>query len=158
MRRDLAALRARTAADVMSKPLVTVYAHQTIEHVARLFIDRRVSSVAVLNELEQPVGVLTTTDLALFAKTNAGQNTEGIISATSAHPAWPSVLERMVGTVSPWMSRRVHAVAPSAPLKEVVHQMLKRHLHHLFVKNADGKGLQGIVTTTDLVRELATFL
>jgi CBS domain-containing protein len=153
-RKNLNSLRSRTAADLMSTPLVTARVHESMEQVAALFTEKKVSSVAVLNELDEPVGVLTTTDLAWFARNNAVHSINEVAGTSPMH----SALERTIGTISPWMSRRVYAVAPDATLKEVVTQMRKHHLHHLFVKGEHGKGLQGIVTTTDLVRELSSFL
>src|SRR5581483_4476564 len=98
--KSLGALRKRTAADVMSSPLVTARVHDSMEDVARLFTEKRVSSVAVLNELDQPVGVLTTTDLAYFARSHPGGTLFELSGSHGSNPSWPTALERSIGTIS----------------------------------------------------------
>ena len=54
--------------DIMSKDLVTVFETNTIEEVARIFIDKKISGMPVVDSQGKLVGVITEGDLVYQQK------------------------------------------------------------------------------------------
>ncbi len=68
----------------------------------------------------------------------------------SDSPEWDLLAQHTVGEV---MTRRIVSVEPDAELREVARIMTDRGVHRVLVTRNDH--LEGIVTTTDLVRAIA---
>lgn len=69
----------------------------------------------------------------------------------SDSPEWDQLDEHSVSEV---MSRKVVALPPEADLREAARLMIEADIHRILVIDEDG-GLQGIVSTTDVVRAVA---
>jgi CBS domain-containing protein len=54
--------------DIMSKDVVTVYETNTIEEVARIFIDKKISGVPVVDSQRKIVGIISEGDLVFQQK------------------------------------------------------------------------------------------
>ncbi len=54
--------------DIMSKDVVTVYETNTIEEVARIFIDKKISGVPVVDAQKKLVGIISEGDLVFQQK------------------------------------------------------------------------------------------
>jgi CBS domain-containing protein len=54
--------------DIMSKDVVTVYETNTIEEVARIFIDKKISGVPVVDSQKKLVGIISEGDLVFPKK------------------------------------------------------------------------------------------
>ncbi|MDD4343299.1 MAG: CBS domain-containing protein [Eubacteriales bacterium] len=54
--------------DIMSKDVVTVYETNTIEEVARIFIDKKISGVPVVDSQKKIVGIISEGDLVFQQK------------------------------------------------------------------------------------------
>lgn len=54
--------------DIMSKDVVTVYETNTIEEVARIFIDKKISGVPVVDSEKKIVGIISEGDLVFQQK------------------------------------------------------------------------------------------
>jgi CBS domain-containing protein len=48
---------------LMSRPAVTVHLNTSVERAARLMLERHIHRLVVVDEEEEPIGVLTSTDL-----------------------------------------------------------------------------------------------
>jgi CBS-domain-containing membrane protein len=83
------------AADLMTRPAVTVTPDETVEHAARLMYDRKVKRLPVVDAGGHLVGIISRTDiLAVFDRTDEEirvEITSQVIPGRS-EPSWYSVL------------------------------------------------------------------
>jgi CBS domain-containing protein len=156
-----------TARDLMTTDVVTVRSHQSLEELAHLLQDKRISGCPVLDSEGQIVGVVSTTDLVrdsqegiegAFFRFAMGFG-EDLLEADpwdAAHDKEPGELilkHQATDTVAAVMTRKVYAVEASATVGEVAKEMLERRVHRLVV-NDDGVFV-GLISATDLLRHLA---
>ena len=121
--------------DVMSHAIVTCRRDAPVHAAIRAMTERRSRSIVVI-EGDRAIGVLTATDLLELYATPADA--------------------RASGTVGEYMSSPVITSGPDLPLSEAVDRMLEREIHRLVVVDpADGSGPLGIVSTWDIVAEMA---
>ena len=112
--------------EVMTQPVVTVDAGDSLRRIGELMRDRRVGSVVVC-ESGRPMGVITDRDLALAVVADGLDPEE----RAGAHASRPLV----TGEVG-------------MELEEAAALMVQHHIRRLPV--TDGSGLAGIVTIDDL--------
>lgn len=115
-----------TAADVMTRDVVTTYPEATVHAVAEVLAERRISGLPVCDAQGGLVGIISEYDL---------------IARSGSH-------------VSEVMSRDVVSVLDTAPLDDVRAFFISRRLKRVPVVSRDGK-LVGILSRADLVREIA---
>jgi CBS domain-containing protein len=141
------------AADVMTRPAITVTPETTIADAARLLLERHISGVPVVDADGNMVGMLTEGDLLRRAETGTERR----------RPRW---LEILVGPgflaqdyvaaharkVSQVMTEKVASVTPQTPLPDLVRLMEKRRVKRLPV--VAGGRVVGIVSRADLVHAL----
>ena len=127
--------RVLSAADIMTRRVFTLPATLSLEGAAWALAHRGVSGAPVLDDDGQLVGVLSETDL-LEARVGDG-------------------LARNEATlVDDAMSPALLSVAPGDPVAEVVALMIAHRAHRVLVLGDAGE-LVGIITTVDVLRELA---
>ena len=120
-----------TVGRLMTGQVATTVAAAPVSEVRDLMQERSIAAVPVVDERGHPAGILTTTDL---------------VGAPDA--------ARPVGEL---MSTSVVTVSATTDVTEAASLMRTRHLHHLLVTDAGG-GLAGIVSSWDLLEELAEAL
>jgi CBS domain-containing protein len=121
-----------TVEDIMSKKLVSIGADSSAQKVAQLMARKGVSSV-MLEDGGKIVGIITERDLArnVCAK-------DGMASKTPATAI---------------MSTPVQSVGKGAAVEVAAKMMADAGVRHLAVEDS-GRNIVGIVTTTDLARNL----
>jgi citrate synthase len=117
----------RTVADIMSRPVVTARADETVSAAADRMRAQSVGSVVVADG-ENPVGILTERDLVRLAAAGAD---------TGAR-------------VSEWMTGKPDSVAPDAEVSAAFASLSEHGYRHIPVVD-DGR-LVGIVSMRDLMR------
>ncbi|OGS02537.1 MAG: hypothetical protein A3G41_08480 [Elusimicrobia bacterium RIFCSPLOWO2_12_FULL_59_9] len=160
---ERAALSEVRVAGVMSKALITLHIGDTMRRAAAVLLDNSISGAPVLNYLDQPVGVLTKTDIARYErefisvreapspqdKMQARDTLENIAQEKGFHP---------VGSddhVQKWMTPAVYVIDKGTPLTEAVRAMAQKRVHRLFVKDSKSQKLVGVITPFDLLRALS---
>lgn len=125
-------------ADLMQTNLKTIRGTDTIGDAVALLAETHVSGLPVIDERGRLAGVLSNSD---------------ILGAIAEHPEARDRLfeETMVREV---MTPRPEVIAPEASTREVARRLLYLEVHRLFVED-HGK-LVGVISTSDLVRMLAT--
>jgi CBS domain-containing protein len=126
-----------TVAELMTPDPLIVPVDLSLADAARLMEFYQVTGVPVVDWEGDLVGVISQTDL-VHAMTTA-----------PLWSAWPGL------TVRHLMSSPAVTVGAGVPADEAARMLDARHIHRLVVVAADGRTPIGILSATDLVRELA---
>jgi CBS domain-containing protein len=110
---------------IMTTSVISVSEDETIEDAARSLARHRISGLPVVNKNGRLVGVVTEYDL----------------------------ISKQGQTVADIMSRGVISVSPETATEEVVHVLTNRRIRRVVV--LDGDQLVGIVSRSDLIKEIA---
>ncbi|ADU67084.1 CBS domain-containing protein [Desulfurispirillum indicum] len=147
-----------TAKDIMSTSPICVAPDHSIKDTARLFLEKDISGAPVLDASGKLVGIITKKDIIdtikelklprminLFDAIIYLENTEeynhelGKISAVQVAEA---------------MTRKVVTVDPQTDIAKVAGILSESHVHMVPVVD-EGNRVQGIVSTTDIMRAIA---
>jgi CBS domain-containing protein len=113
-----------TIADLMSKRVITVQRHHSVDHVRGLMLRNRVHAVPVVDTEGRPVGIVTSTDL---------------------------VPERDGGApVSTLMATEVRTVPAYNAVHVAARIMRHRRIHHVVVTHE--KKVVGLISSFDLLK------
>ncbi|MGY6634998.1 MAG: DUF294 nucleotidyltransferase-like domain-containing protein [Alkalilacustris sp.] len=123
---DLATLK---VSDLMSRKPITCAKVTPVGEAAQAMRDRKISSLGVVDEAGQLIGIVTTRDLTAR------------VLAEGLGPDTP------VGAV---MTAEPLTLGPDSLGSDILHMMLERRIGHLPV--VDGSRLVGMITQTDLTR------
>jgi len=129
-------LTAKTAADLMSGPVASIPLRANFHEAVAFFIDHNVTVAPVIGERGEPVGVLSMADVLIHVRE----------SAPTTNPVAPA-------TAGNLMTPTVFSVTPETPAVDVIHDMLRSKVHHLFVIDADGK-IVGVISACDVLQHL----
>jgi CBS domain-containing protein len=154
------ALEAQTAADLLTRQVVSVPASATVIEAEALLRDRGLSAVPVVGENGEPVGVFSRADVISFDCEENGYPTPLPAAAPGAGTPPPAggscvLCIEDVGPprVRDIMTRVVFSVGPDTPASRVVDAMLSLRVHRLYVTDPAGN-LVGVVSMTDVLRHL----
>jgi CBS domain-containing protein len=148
------------ARDVMQTDLITVSPDTPLLQVHRLFIEEEINGAPVIDEDDALVGVISSLDLLRAVQEeydNGAVQTEPVSfwkDLPYAGPDWVRAPENFQDRMSELsasdaMVTEVVSVRPDAAIAEVARIMRRQRIHRVLV--VDGRELQGIVTTFDLV-------
>ncbi|MDJ0720746.1 MAG: DUF190 domain-containing protein [Desulfobacterales bacterium] len=142
-RRDQAqaALAAKTAADVMSRPAVTIEEDRTVTEGVDLMIRGRIKRLPVVNADGLLAGMLSRRDV--------------FMTIARETPRWESIQRRDVAVenlrfVADIMRRDTQTVAPDAPAEEVIRIIDTDDIQRVAVVDANGI-LMGMISDRDLL-------
>ncbi len=142
---------------IMTTPVQTVRMTDTLRDVAILFNEKNISAAAVLDAHRNPVGVITKTDLIRHEQkrdevemfNERYSMREGLVG----HRGLPLV--EGPDKVEQWMTPVIFSVKPETPMKEIARRMVKYGIHHIFVRGKNGESLAGIVSSFDILKQVA---
>ena len=126
--------------ELMQTPVLTVDLEATVKDAVIMLADDHISALPVTDRAGRMVGVVSSTDI-LVAEAEAGDDAarEELFAATSVRDI---------------MTARPLTVSPGAGIREAAQQMLYADVHRLFV--TDGERVVGVLSTSDIVRAVAT--
>ncbi len=125
--------------DVMSKPVITVHIHETIDKIATLMRSKKIGSVVVLDEESNPIGVITERDIV--SRIVSGNLKPGEVKAEEI------------------MSKPLRTIEPDATIMEAAKTMRIHGIRRLIVFN--GSSVVGVISSDDIARitpELITLI
>jgi CBS-domain-containing membrane protein len=128
-------LRAETAADLMRSDVIAVPRQAPFDEVLAALIDHDATVARVVGGRGEPVGVVSRTDLLIHVR-------ESVVTGRVV----PATAERL-------MTPTLFSVGPDTPACEVVRDMLRSKVHHLFVADERGS-VVGVISACDLVHHL----
>ena len=150
-------LRADTAADLMTSNPVSLRSDATIRDALGMMLDRDVTAAPVINEAGRPLGVVTVTDILVHEREVSLP--AGVRERIAATPNLRAKLKDGFQfeladptTVEEIMTPGLFSVAPDRTAAGVVADMLRFHVHHLFV--VQNEVIVGVISTTDVLRRL----
>jgi len=119
--------------DIMHRGVITCKTDTLLKEVVRILTDTDITAVAVVDDAENMVGILSRMDLLRLY----GQN----------------LLKHKASDI---MTSTVIDISPEASIREAVAVMLEYHIHRLFVteRTAQGKRLVGVLSATDVIKDM----
>jgi CBS domain-containing protein len=127
-------------AELMQRHVKTVGSDTSIAEAVVSMADAHVSGMPVVDATGKVIGVLSTTDV-LAAEAEAGDSEARL-----------TLFENTA--VRDIMTPRPYTVLADEDVREAARQMLYADVHRLFV--AEGDKVVGVISTTDIVRAVAT--
>ena len=158
MKTTLDPLETLRVSDAMSKNIVEVCTHHSMEEVAARMVENEVSGVVVVNDQGRCVGVLSTSDFVKrdFRRFQADKESFDPEEHELAPTGAGGTLE-ISGTASDraemYMSPAVQSIDPDSPLFAAAKMMVLEHVHRLPVLDEGGHPV-GLLTSTDLLTVL----
>ena len=142
------------ARDVMVRAVVTTSSDTTVEQLARLMINLRISGVPVMDRDGRLVGIVTEGDLLHRVETGTERHrprwSEPFSSSSRLAAAYIKSHAKRVADI---MTREVFSVEELATLGEIADLLETKHIKRVPVVH-DGK-IVGIVSRADLLKVLA---
>ncbi len=127
-------------ADLMQRKVKTIASDATVAEAIVSLADAHISGMPVVDGTGRVIGIVSSTDvLTAEAEAEDRDARQALLDAT---------------TVRDVMTPRPYTIAPEEDIREAACQMLYGEVHRLFV--AEGDQVIGIITTTDIVRAVAT--
>ena len=128
--------------ELMKKPVKTVSLDAMVSDAVVTLADSHISALPVVDGMGRMVGVVSTTDI-LTSEAEAEDS-------TAREALFEDTIVRDIMTLHPL------TVSPDTEVKEAAQQMLYAEIHRLFVVN--GERVVGVISTTDIMRAVATGL
>jgi len=144
------------AQDVMVTPVVTINENASVQEVAKLLIERRISAVPVIDAAGKLAGIVTESDLMRRAEIGTERQYSWWLSmlADASTLAADYVKSHATG-VKDIMTRKVKTAAPETPLHELAEIFEKNHIKRVPIVNGDGE-LVGIVSRANIIQAVAS--
>ena len=143
------------AKDVMTAPAITVGPDTSVEEVARVLLDKRVSAVPVVEAAGALVGIVSEGDLMRRAESGTEGRRSWWLSLVGQEPdararAYVKTHGRHAKDI---MSPRVAMVTTATPLQDIAAILEKRHIKRVPVVDEAGR-VVGIVSRANLLHGL----
>jgi len=146
-----------TAADVMSREVLTIPHHMSLRAAAHRLAQAQVSGAPVLDDNGRCVGVLSTTDLVAWVDRSAKAVHQGGAESAFVCSDWQMIdLDEVPDDeVSRYMTTDVVATRPEARIAEMARWMVDAHIHRVIILDPEERPV-GVVSSTDILAALAT--
>ena len=143
------------ARDVMVSPVVTVKPSSSIQEVARIFLERRISGVPVVDGEGKLVGIVSEGDLLHRAEAGTERPQSWWLRIVAANGTLATdYAKEHARRVADVMTREVVTAAPDTPLAEIA-VMLEKHAIKRVPVVENGQ-LVGIVSRANLIQAVAS--
>lgn len=143
--------------EIMTKDVVTVTVDTTVMELAGIFSQRHISSLPVVDQQGELVGIVTETDLVEQDKSLHIPTVISIfdwVIYLESDKKFEKELKKMTGrTVGDIYSTELVTVSPDTSIPEVADLLSSRKITALPV--VEGKKLVGIISRIDLIRAMA---
>ncbi len=126
-------MESATVGEYMTTPVLTTERGTAVDDIADAMLREGINSIVCIETGCEPAGILTSTDFIAMVSTQGLETT---------------------GTVGEYMTTDVATVSPDASVADAAARMVEHDVAHLPV--FDGQNVTGIITSTDIVRFLAT--
>jgi len=144
-----------TAKDIMTKDVITVKPEATVEELARLLMEHKISGVPVVDDKKMLVGIVTENDLI---RKNKRLHIPTVIRLFDAYillgsgRAEEEIKKMAATTVDEIYTRKVVSIKEETTLEDIATIMAEQHIHLLPVLS--GSTVVGIIGKADMVRAI----
>jgi len=143
-----------TAADIMTREVVTVPPDASLREVANLLVERNISGVPVVSREGELLGIVSETDLINSEKRRVRLPRTSLFGLL---PIADDLIREAYDegsnlTARDLMTTRLHTLPVHTPAQEVVNALVARRVNRIPI--LDGGRLVGIVTRNDALRAL----
>jgi CBS domain-containing protein len=142
-----------TAADVMTRDVVTVRPNDSLRRAAQIMLERGVSGLPVVEANGRVVGVISEADLIRHDETRTRWWLDVLSEGEQISPDFVSAVHAINRPVLRAMRTELITVNEHTPLSEVAEKIVRHNIRRVLVLN-EGR-LVGIVARRDLVKVLA---
>ena len=143
------------ARDVMVSPVITVKPSSSVRDVAKIFLDRRISAVPVVDEQGKLVGIVSESDLMHRAEAGTERKRswwlQGFTGDETLAAEYVKAHARKVADI---MTRQVIFAAPDMPLYEIANMLESNSIKRVPIVK-DGQ-VVGIVSRANLIQAVAS--
>ncbi len=152
-------LNANTAADLMSQNPVCINQRANLKEALALFTNRGFTVAPVIDNSGRAVGVISGSDILVHDQEKVEYLSPGVETSPMVTDDGEPIrrgfqVENVETTrVRDVMTPAVFSVRPDTPAAKVIEEMLRLHVHHLFVVDKGGI-LVGVISTLDVLRNL----
>jgi CBS domain-containing protein len=149
-------LLALTAADLMSRSVVTIPEAMSLQAAARLLSRAQITGAPVVNAEGRCVGVLSATDFVCWAKRGGAATRPGHPSPGCFYTGWEvsDVAALPEDEVRLYMTPDPVPVPPDAPIGVLARAMVDAHIHRLIVLGEGGRPV-GVISSMDILAAVA---
>ena len=141
------------AKDIMTAPVISVSDTSTVQEVAKLLLERRISAVPVVDSSGNVVGIVSEGDLMHRAEAGTGRRRSWWLSLFADKQTLANeFVKEHSRKVSDVMTRNVITAAPEAQLSDIATLLEKNRIKRVPIIE-DGK-LVGIVSRANLLEAL----
>ena len=146
----------KTAAEIMTRNVISVTKETSIRELAELFTSRKISSAPVVNDQGDMIGIVTETDLVEQDKSlhipTVISLFDWVIYLESGKKFEKELNKMTAQTVGEIYSTEVFSVAPDAPVSEVADIMSSKKINAVPV--IEGRKVVGIIARIDMIRTM----
>lgn len=144
------------AKDIMTKEVITVKKYATIQQIAKILTENRISGVPVVDEDGQIIGIVTKKDL-LYKDVEPRfpsyvEVLGGIIFVDGVKHYEEELKKLVANTASDIMTTNVITISEDVDVKKIAEIMVERGINRLPVTNE--RKLVGIVSRGDIIKSL----
>lgn len=146
----------RRVKDIMSRDVVTINAADTIHEALTLMGENRVSALPVVDNHNNCVGILSTSDLVDMTRDVDDDVYQlEFVDPTTRRFLLDKLTHSMGSeTVQSFMSESVATIDAETTIGRATREMLRNHIHHLPIVDIHDH-LIGIISTMDILAEFA---
>jgi CBS-domain-containing membrane protein len=145
------------AKDIMTKDVRTVGTSTTIEDLARVLVEHRISGTPVVNEKDDLIGIVTENDLIRknkkFHIPTIVRLFDAFIMLESKSRIEQEIKEMAAVTVEDIYRKEVVTVSENTAVDEIATIMAERNVHLIPV--VEGRKLRGIIGKIDIIKGLS---
>lgn len=145
----------QTAADVMSRNVISVPHIMLLRDAAHLLAREQISGAPVVDDAGRCVGILSATDFVRWAE-KAPEPAPPSTQAASFCADWQVVDPELLpkDEVRLYMSGDLVSADPDTPIAELARRMLDAHIHRIVVLDERRRPV-GVVSSTDILAAVA---
>jgi CBS domain-containing protein len=146
-----------TAADIMTRKVITARPDDTVARIARLLSDHEISALPICDQDGSLLGIVSEGDLIRpYGRDNISKRAWWVAllaEGTDLAPSFMECLRVENHPVSALMTGPVIAASPETPVADLADLLARHHIKRLPILS-EGK-LVGIVSRADVVRTIA---
>jgi CBS domain-containing protein len=143
------------ARDVMVSPVITVKPYSSVKDVAKIFVERRISAVPVVDDHGKVVGIVSEGDLLHRSEAGTERQRPWWLAALTGDETLAAEYVKSHGRkISDVMTRDVITASADTPLHEIATLLERNSIKRVPI--VTGGQLVGIVTRANLVQAVAS--